>query len=182
VFVTVKAVRSLADVRRDAERDGRGEDGGEATQFEAWIGLGDAPRRLETARLRTVVDALVAAHRKDCARPERASPESQRRDPGAYRHAFLVLGLPRSFLFTVASAADRGAWMEALRPATEHRSLSAEAAGTIGVAPVWEPDHLTPICRICGSTFGIVCRRHHCRAWCVMFALCLCFRAAARFR
>jgi FYVE, RhoGEF and PH domain containing 5/6 len=73
---------------------------------------------------------------------------------------------------------ERNEWLDALNSAIEdYRSRKAtflsvdqinghrREAATIGdSAPVWVPDQRVTMCQMCSLEFGLVNRRHHCRA------------------
>jgi hypothetical protein len=80
---------------------------------------------------------------------------------------------------------ERNEWLDALNSAIEdYRSRKAtflsvdqlnnghrrgdgagNAAAAIGdAAPVWVPDQRVTMCQMCSLEFGLVNRRHHCRA------------------
>ena len=48
-----------------------------------------------------------------------------------------------------------------------HSGSHARAAAALAVgdaAPVWVPDQRVTMCQLCSLEFGLVNRRHHCRA------------------
>ncbi len=93
---------------------------------------------------------------------------------------------------------ERNDWLEALNSAIEeHMSRKAtfnlgggssvmtpdEACKLGNAAPVWVPDRRVTMCQECAVEFGVLVRRHHCRA-CgrVVCAPCSASRAPLRYR
>jgi len=117
-----------------------------------------------------------------------------------YGLEFIVTSPVRSCTLRAATVAERNEWLEALSSAVEeHASRRAtfaaggapsadahdpEEAAKIGnSAPVWVPDRRVTMCQSCATDFGVLVRRHHCRA-CgkVVCATCSGNRAPLRYR
>ncbi len=130
----------------------------------------------------------------------RAPPSSEEH----YALEFDVTSPVRSCTLRASTPQERNEWLEAMNSAVEeHVSrkatfnlnnnnnnngsanfLTPEEAGKIGnSAPVWIPDRRVTMCQNCAAEFGVLVRRHHCRA-CgkVVCAPCSGNRAPLRYR
>ena len=97
-----------------------------------------------------------------------------------FQHEFSITSSVRSCTLRARDLKERNDWLEALNSAIEEfRSrkatflavdqLSGLSAGEeehcVGsAAPVWIPDQRVTMCQECSTEFGLVVRRHHCRA------------------
>ena len=97
-----------------------------------------------------------------------------------FQHEFSITSSVRSCTLRARDLKERNEWLEALNSAIEEfRSrkatflavdqLSGLPAGEEeecvgGAAPVWIPDQRVTMCQECSTEFGLVVRRHHCRA------------------
>ena len=116
-----------------------------------------------------------------------------------FQNEFSITSSVRSCTLRARDLKERNEWLEALNSAIEEfRSrkatflamdqLSGFAGGdeehVVGdSAPVWIPDQRVTMCQACSSEFGLVVRRHHCRA-CgrVVCSPCSASKAPLRYR
>merc|ERR1719336_1317840 len=116
-----------------------------------------------------------------------------------FQNEFSITSSVRSCTLRARDLKERNEWLEALNSAIEEfRSRKAtflamdQLSGFAGgdeehcvgdSAPVWIPDQRVTMCQACSSEFGLVVRRHHCRA-CgrVVCSPCSASKAPLRYR
>ena len=114
-----------------------------------------------------------------------------------FQNEFSITSSVRSCTLRARDLKERNEWLEALNSAIEEfRSRKAtflamdqlsglaEEEHCVGdSAPVWIPDQRVTMCQACSSEFGLVVRRHHCRA-CgrVVCSPCSASKAPLRYR
>ena len=116
-----------------------------------------------------------------------------------FQNEFSITSSVRSCTLRARDLKERNEWLEALNSAIEEfRSRKAtflamdQLSGLAGgeeehcvgdSAPVWIPDQRVTMCQACSSEFGLVVRRHHCRA-CgrVVCSPCSASKAPLRYR
>ena len=115
-----------------------------------------------------------------------------------FQNEFSITSSVRSCTLRARDLKERNEWLEALNSAIEEfrsrkatflamdqlSGLAEEEEHCVGdSAPVWIPDQRVTMCQACSSEFGLVVRRHHCRA-CgrVVCSPCSASKAPLRYR
>jgi len=85
-------------------------------------------------------------------------------------HLFSIASAKKSFIIAAPSPAEKIGWVTAIKTRVQELRNSgaadedaAEEATEAGAAPVWASDQSASKCQLCGTSFNMVRRRHHCR-------------------
>ncbi len=77
------------------------------------------------------------------------------------KNAFEIHGSEKSFIVIAPTQGVQTDWVLKI---TEAKNAIAPESAEQTTAPLWVPDSGSSGCCVCGKTFGIFTRRHHCRA------------------
>ena len=77
------------------------------------------------------------------------------------KNAFEIYGSEKSFIVIAPTQGVQTDWVLKI---TEAKNAIAPGSSEQTTAPLWVPDSGSSGCCVCGKTFGIFTRRHHCRA------------------
>jgi hypothetical protein len=93
-----------------------------------------------------------------------------------FLHAVDVRQQIKSFRVNMAKAEDKKAILEAFEKVKQCAGIRPGELEMKGFAPVWIPDDQASMCMNCGTKFGLLLRRHHCR-YCGDCVCRSCFKA-----
>jgi len=86
------------------------------------------------------------------------------------QHSFQITNSVKSFIVYASSDAEKKVWEKAIQEVLAARAKSLNKGDAAVAAPVWESDkkkmcqrQRKPDGTPCGTTFGLIKRRHHCR-------------------
>jgi len=94
-------------------------------------------------------------------------------DTDEVTNAFQIISAEKSFTVMADTKCEKEFWLMDITECLgkgRQRNLDEEfytgggsTEADAGEAPVWVPDKLAPMCMICGTSFSVIKRRHHCR-------------------
>lgn len=82
-------------------------------------------------------------------------------DGDSHHHAIEVLSTEKSFILLVVTDIQRQDWISKVKAARTELVGGQQIEAQL--APVWKPDDSNTGCVVCGTSFGWVTRKHHCR-------------------